>query len=480
MLRWLCSIANFPTAQHSFTCTSPKAAQLWKGAKRMEITPERISIVPPICARLRAASASAPFPVALLGAALAVNLVAVFLLRQHGSVTTLDDDEQEYWNLAGNLLSGGIDTLPARRTLPFPLIIAALRSLVGDDYLRVQIALTVILSFAPLLVYWLVREHQRNERVARLAAVGFLLWPPFVRYGATIYSDSMALLCFLGFLIALQLAATRQEPAGAWWGRWLLAGGLLALCVQMKPLYLLYTPIAFLLALASAQGVNLRARAAILLTAGCLVVLLPWSTYLSVREGRLMLVSANDGETLAGGLNPEVLRLDGFYRSPENRVTWVGPGKWVNPDATGYLSRDELDLPYTQTRALLAERSMSWIESHPREVAYITTRKLLYMWGIYPVWNGIAQSVLGNFLLLPLMVAAGVALWRSRRTPLRLAMFWSLPIFCCLVACVSWGSWRFRMPGDLGLIVLTATLAVHAQKREFSKVRHPAFDWLRR
>jgi 4-amino-4-deoxy-L-arabinose transferase-like glycosyltransferase len=447
----------------------------------MEISPERTSTVLPLYSRLRAASARiASIPVALLGAALAVNLVAVFLVRGHGTVSTLDNDEQEYWTLAGNLLSGGIDTLPARRTLPFPLILAALRSFVGDDYLRVQVALTVVLSFAPLLVYWLVREHLRDERVASLAATGFLLWPPFVRYGATIYSDSIALLGLLGFLIAFQLAATRQEPAGASWARWLLAGGLLALCVQMKPLYILYTPIAFLLALASAQTVNLRARAATLLTAGCLVVLLPWSTYLSLREGHFVLVSANDGETLAGGLNPEVLRLDGFYRTPENRVTWVGPGKWVGPEGTGYLNRDELDLPYTQARALLAERSLSWIESHPREVAYITARKLLYMWGIYPFWNGVAQSLFGNFLLLPLMAAAGVALWRSRRTPLRLAMFWSLPIFCSLVACVSWGSWRFRMPGDLGLIVLAATLALHAQKGAFANGWHHALVGLRR
>jgi hypothetical protein len=42
---------------------------------------------------------------------------------------------------------------------------------------------------------------------------------------------------------------------------------------------------------------------------------------------------------------------------------------------------------------------------------------------------------------------------------------WQLLIFCSLVACASWGSWRFRMLGDLGLIVLAATLALHAQKR---------------
>ena len=85
--------------------------------------------------------------------------------------------------------------------------------------------------------------------MGRLAAVGFMVWPTALRYNATLYSDPVALVCFIWFLIAFQRAAMRGDENGApSWGRWLLAGGVLALCVEMKPLYLLYTPIAFLLA----------------------------------------------------------------------------------------------------------------------------------------------------------------------------------------------------------------------------------------
>jgi 4-amino-4-deoxy-L-arabinose transferase-like glycosyltransferase len=423
-------------------------------------------------------------PFILLIAAFAVNLAAIFLLRRNGSVATLEWDEYEYWTLAGNILSGGIDTLPARRTLPFPLLLAGIRSLVGDDYLHVQIILSAILSVGPLLIYWLVREHLQSERVGRLAAVGFLLWPTALRYNATLYSDPIALVCFIWFLIAFQRAeaVTREDATGASWWRWLLAGGVLALCIEMKPLYLFYTPIAFLLAFASAQGFNLRARAAVLLTAGCLAVVLPWSTWISLKEGHFILISTNDGDTLAGGLNPKLLELEQAYptgtddkRMPAD--AWVGPGKWLNPNDTGYLTPEELKLPPDQTRDLLLERSTAWIKSHPLEVAYLTVRKLLYMWGIYPLWNSFSQSVFGNFLLLPLMAAAGLALWKSRRKHLHLAMYWTLPIFCSAVACISWGSWRFRMPGDLGLIVLAATLALYAPKQLFLSY---AIDWLRR
>jgi len=417
----------------------------------------------------RSKARTSAVPVLLVALALAINLGSLLAVRRHGTVETLDADEHEYWDLAEALLRGGIDALPARRTLPFPAILATLRALVGNDYIRVQIALLVVLSLSPLLLYLLVRRCVGSERVARLAAIGFLLWPPFVRYGITLYSDSPALLTFLAFLVAFTWASERRngpEPLGASWGRWLVAGGLLALCIQMKPLYLLYAPIAFVLAVASEQGPKQRARAGTLLTIGCLLVLLPWSAYLSRREGRFLLISANDAETLAGGLNPELLRMDGtgFYVSPENRVTWVGPGKWLNPAATGYLRPEELELPYGQARKLLAERSMSWIRSHPREVMYITARKLLYMWGIYPFWNGAAQSLLGNCLLLPLMGLAGLGVWRSRQNGSRFAVFWTLPIFSSLIACISWGSWRFRMPGDVGLIVLAAALVLPRQR----------------
>jgi hypothetical protein len=153
--------------------------------------------------------------------------------------------------------------------------------------------------------------------------------------------------------------------------------------------------------------------------------------------------------------------MDPFI-SREGRVTSVGPGKWLPPDATGYLSASEQQLPYTEIGKLLSERTHAWITSHPWDAAYLTARKLLYMWGLYPFWNGASQTLLGNLPLLLLVGAAGVSLWRFRHSLSSLAIFWTLPILSTMVALVSWGSWRFRMPADLGLIVLVAALAASA------------------
>jgi hypothetical protein len=139
-------------------------------------------------------------------------------------------------------------------------------------------------------------------------------------------------------------------------------------------------------------------------------------------------------------------------------LIWVGPGKWLSPENTGYLTSQEFDLPHAEMAQLLSARAGAWIRTHPREVAYLSARKLLYMWGIHPFWNGLAQSLLGNLLLLPVLLCALWALWALRGTGALLAPLWTLPIFTSGVALVSWGSWRFRMAGDLGLLVLAAGL----------------------
>jgi 4-amino-4-deoxy-L-arabinose transferase-like glycosyltransferase len=396
----------------------------------------------------------------LLIASLILHIGAVLLTRQHETINTLDGDEKEYWSMATDFQKSGLSAVTARRTPPFPMLVAGIRSVVGDDYLHVQLALSTLLAVSPLLVFWLVRRRIGNEMAARLASAGVLLWPAFVRYDATLYCDSIGLLVFLCFLIALPLSNATQSANGRRWLQFCIAGGLLSLCIQTKPLYLIYIPFAVLFAFFSEKILKRRTLAAVCLGLGCVTVSLPWSAYLSAREGRFIAVSANGGETLAGGLNPALIAMDknAEYVTQDGRSAWFGPGKWLLKEQTGYLSSEELDLPYVQTGALLNERTHAWILSHPSEAAYLTVRKFLYMWGIYPFWNGMTQSLLGNIPLILLLCAASVSLRRNRRSLQELAIFWTLPIFVSAVALVSWGSWRFRMPGDLGLIILAAML----------------------
>ena len=387
-----------------------------------------------------------------------LNVAMVALIRQHETLTSIDQDEQEYWDIATTFRDFGLSGVPARRTPLFPILIAALRSLVGSDYFHVQIALSVLLAISPVLAFWLVRPRIGSERVAKYASIGFLLWPPFVRYSVTLYSDSMALLMFLVYLLAYPLSVTPGNANTRRLVQFCIAGGLLGLCVLIKPLYLIYVPFAAVLAVSGESLFRWRIYAASFLIAGCVTTALPWSTYLSMREGYPIAVSVNDGETFAGGLNPGLLNIDKtlFFMTDDGRSTWVGPGKWLPISQTGYLSAQELKLPYSKQDALLKTRAFAWIKSHPAATAYLTARKLLYMWGLYPFWNGAPQSLLGNLPLLILSCIALFSLWINRQALPELALFWTLPFFSSAVCLISWGSWRFRMPGDFGLIVLAA------------------------
>src|SRR5690242_18581591 len=102
---------------------------------------------------------SVSFALALLLAAIVINVGTVLLVRGHSTVAGIDSDEQEYWSLASGLLNDGISSIPARRTVPFPLILASLRAILGDSYLAVQLALSAVLALVPFVAYLLVRAH---------------------------------------------------------------------------------------------------------------------------------------------------------------------------------------------------------------------------------------------------------------------------------------------------------------------------------
>jgi hypothetical protein len=44
-----------------------------------------------------------------------------------------------------------------------------------------------------------------------------------------------------------------------------------------------------------------------------------------------------------------------------------------------------------------------------------------------------------------------------------------LPVFVSCVAMISWGSWRFRLPGDVGLIAFCTTATVKIIRANLAK-----------
>lgn len=376
------------------------------------------------------------------------------ILELRANPSLLDMDEQEYYQLAGDLLNGHYE-FNSRRTLGHVLILAAYRFITFDNFFATQLLPIIVFSLSAPLMYLLVRRLTGNSLIATIVGFLVIFWPPYIYYGNSLYSETTALPIFIALLVLLPRGSLLTPKLDGNCFRWILCGVLLGLCILIRPMYLLFPPFAALIIFLEENRWRKALSHLALFTVGCCLIVLPWSIYMTTSAGVPILVSANGGETIAGGLNPTLIR-EGFQvvSAPDGRQTWTGPGKWLNISDTGYLNKVELNLPYAQQDALLKKRTFNWISQNPGEAFYLEAAKLLYMWGAYPLKLD-KQTLLGNVPTIIALALSVAAIIRFRNDFRQLSRFWVLPIFVSGVALISWGSWRFRQPGDLGILFLS-------------------------
>lgn len=400
-----------------------------------------------------------------LCACLALGLLHGF----RASPLALDADEREYYDLAGHLMQGSVP-LSARRTLGFPMVLAALRA-IHDDIVFVQTAVAALYALSAPLLFLLVRQVSGSSRAGMIAGGVLAIWPPALFYGTSLYSEALAGPTFLLALLVLPIGAGRSAGGRGW--AFVLCGLLLGVLAHVRPMYILFLPFLALTLWIESGDLRRTVPRFALAVAGFLLPILPWSLAQSLHFHHPILLASNGGETLAGGLNPKLLDGRSDVITPSGRKTWAGAGKWIPVREAGYLSPAEMALPYDHQDRILRERAIGWALENPGQAARIELSKIGYMWGIYPLaQNGTAQLLFGN---LPTLALLALTLWCLALAPgpqLSLVRFWAPPLFTIAVAMISWGSWRFRQPGDAGLIAFCAIcLMRHIQARS---PRYPA------
>lgn len=365
-------------------------------------------------------------------------------------------DEREYYDLASNILQGG-SGFDLRRPIGYVSYLAFLRFVTFDNFILLEIANAAISSLAAPLAYLLVMRVVGNQLVSVLSGLLVALWPPFIFFGRTLYSETATLPLFAFFLLTIPKASSSDAERPKRLGLWLASGALLGVCTIFRPMYLLFLPFALFIIGVEEPRWREAFRHTVPFVLGFALVLLPYSAYLSARSGSFVFISTTGGEVFAQGLNPDLIKKGYIFGStPEDRTTWSGPGKITVPFSdTGYVSEEELNLPLAQLDALLRRRTIEWVIGNPGQALYLQAAKLAYMWGVYPFFLGWRTAILNTISLLTLAlgIAAVVRLGGRRR---HLARFWLLPIYVSAIAMISWGSWRYREPGDLGLLVLCA------------------------
>lgn len=383
----------------------------------------------------------------VLSACISLTLGVGFFYRS--DALHLDADEAEYWSLSTNLLSMKFDD-PGRRTLGFPLVLAVLRSAL-KTYPAVQIAVTLLASTAAPLLAQAVFRASRNRAAATVAGIGLSIWPPQIFLATSLYSETIALPLFLSVLCLLPSASGRPAIR-----QFVYTGIVLGLLCHVRTMYQLFIPCLALIILIEHRSLTKTALYFLTTLAGFLLVVLPWSLFISERTHSTILLTANGGETLAGGLNPVVLAAHSSVRL-EKRVSWIGPGKWIPATQTGYLSNDDLKKSYGEQNKLLTSRTIKWIISNPGAAAYITVRKITYMWGVYPFFgSSTLVTIFGNIPIILVLASFIAVIAKSTDLNKSASRFYLTPLFVTGIAIISWGSWRFRQPADAAMIALIA------------------------
>lgn len=391
--------------------------------------------------------------------AVGFHLAATYYLHRNTTLHDLEEDEAEYYTWAGKLLDGEKE-FNTRRPIVHVAIVAALRWVTNDDLFTIRVGLLTLFSFTAPLSFALVVRHTASMRAGILTGLGVAAWPLYARFSGTLYAETTATPLFLLFLLLLPSARGSNASLGSWY----CSGIVLGLATLSRAMYMIYLPF-LVLGVVIEGGINRRSLAGILLAGiGWASICLPWSLVLTRQSDHFVLVSSGGGETLAGTYNPQLIERGIQYETlPYGRVRWTGPGKWLLDIDTGYLSEEEATLSLAEKDALLRERAMAWIRQHPGEVVYLTTMKLLLLWGFLPHLENFQTVLLGNLpilILLPLSFASLIRLWRFKR---QLVRFWVQFFFVSLVAVAAWGSWRYRQPADATLIALAAMLFFHRE-----------------
>jgi hypothetical protein len=203
-------------------------------------------------------------------------IVAVALLWRLGFefrvAPFVSKDSQSYFLPAWDLVHGGEFQLGLRRTPGYPLFLAAVLVVLGDDLRGITLAQHLLGAGTAALTYWLGRLT--FGRAAGLAA-GLLvaLSAPLITYEHYVLSEAVFAFVLTGALVALVAAWRRPSGRG-----WLLGGVLVGACAMVRPVGQAILPLALLAALvARPRPARQSLRDAALVLLGFALLVVPWT-----------------------------------------------------------------------------------------------------------------------------------------------------------------------------------------------------------
>jgi 4-amino-4-deoxy-L-arabinose transferase-like glycosyltransferase len=371
-------------------------------------------------------------------------------LMQPGEIDQRLPDQQQYLELARNVLSGrGLkfydvhfsQEVVAFRAPGYPLFLAACAGSV-----RAARVVQGLLDTSTVLAAYLLARRWMGRGAGLLAAAAVAANPFLVYFSALILSETLFTAMLVWGMVLL-----------VWRRNFLWGGLLLSLSVLVRP-GAVALPVAMGFAavfVTYPYGESPPRRwwrmpvgtSMLLLT---LLVLLPWGVRNKAVLDRWVWLTTNGGITRYDGFNPE--------------STGASDQTFLESDVEmRRLSR----MTELQRDDYLAERANDWIARTWRRdrsaLARLTVAKVARTWSPLPLSSDFGRPLyqaVAAIYAIPLFLLAVLGLWAGR-LPRRGKVFLLMPaVYLTIVHAASVGSLRYRVPAEPALAVLAAAGAV--------------------
>lgn len=397
---------------------------------------------------------------AALAAALVVRLAFAF---GYWVDKPLNHDEQEYLQLGRNLAAGQGFTYdppavgepePERfgRAPLYPVFVSLVARVSSPAVLGP--ALKVAQSVVGTLAVWLialVARRAAGDRAGEVAAWIAALYPPLAWLPAFVLSETlyvalaMANVLVLGRLVDGPADRVRRDGSPPTLARLAAAGVLGGLAALTRPAHIFFLLVTGLWLVATR-----RLLWALVLAAGALAVVAPWTARNYVMYGRPVLIASEGGVTFWTGNHPLSPGEGDMAANPaikldNQRIRAAHPG----------LTPEQLEpIYYREAFQTIAARPGWWLG--------LEARKFFYLW--VPVGPSYllhsrlyrAATWIPYGLLLPAGLAGLAGLWRRDAWPRALGLLLLSAVVVCLIFL---SQERFRIPVvDPALIVGAASL----------------------
>jgi 4-amino-4-deoxy-L-arabinose transferase-like glycosyltransferase len=380
----------------------------------------------------------------LLVIGVALRLAALGL-RPAGALSAAPD-EDEYLQIAQSVARGEGYALhgeiTAYRDMLLPVVCGGLMAVFGDSPLP-MLLLQIALSVATALLLFELGRRRFGEQVALIMAAVWLLYPTAVIFCAMLFTETLfVFLWVLALRTYDRLDDKGYRPLDA-----ALLGVVAGLTMLTRAVGVVVAAslLIYVVLIRFERPPRVRLRAALILGAACLLVVLPWMVRNHFAVGRFAL-NTNGGINMYIGNNP---RANGSYLFDADHERLLPPAE------AGEAARDRA----------ASGLALAFVREHPRDAVRLWGRKFAYFWAtdmtewIHYLWNPSGPpSVSKRLRAMPVarlallavpyvaIVLFGVSgFYLVRHFPARGLLL--LQIFLLTLACfVTYGMPRYRFP----------------------------------